>query len=306
MNLLFVGLGSIGRRHLKNAVLELTERKIDFAVDAIRQGRLPLERDISSHIRDVYDGFDRLKHSYDAVFITNPSFCHYETLRRAVPFSRAVFIEKPVFTDIDADIKALGLKPDSVYYVACPLRRSPVIAGVAKLLKSERPTAARAISSSYLPDWRPNADYRGCYSAFSEKGGGVRLDIIHEWDYLVDLFGSPLHVTCESGRFSNLEIESEDTALYLARYSDMLLSLHLDYTGRFTRRELELFFEHETVTADIANNEIRYLRSKERECFSPIDIHRAEMKYFLDLIDGRVSNINTVERAVNTLRLALV
>ncbi|MCL2538814.1 MAG: Gfo/Idh/MocA family oxidoreductase, partial [Oscillospiraceae bacterium] len=242
--------------------------------------------------------------NYDAVFITNPSSAHYETLRRAAQFSKAVFIEKPVFGSSDVDMAALGLRQDGVYYVACPLRRAPVVLRMKELAESLRPTAARVICSSYLPDWRPSQDYRRSYSADPALGGGVRLDLIHEWDYLIELFGEPLSITSESGRFSALEITSEDTACYLARYRDMLLTLHLDYTGRAPRREIELFCDEDTVIADIIKSEIRFLRSGKSERLPKTDIHLLEMRYFLDLTQGKEKNVNDVERAMATLRLA--
>ena len=49
------------------------------------------------------------------------------------------------------------------------------------------------ICSSYLPDWRPGVGYHTVYfSAHRRLGGGVTTStLIHEWDYLVELFGVP-------------------------------------------------------------------------------------------------------------------
>ncbi len=305
MRILFIGLGSIGKRHLLNITSELKARGRAYTIDALRHGMSPLPKDIEGELTQTFTAFDQVVGEYDAAFITNPTARHYETLKAVAAIAKAVFIEKPVFLSKDVDFEALGLRKDGIYYVACPLRRSPVLVRVKELLQTVHPTAVRAICSSYLPDWRKGTDYRRCYSAHEDEGGGVRLDLIHEWDYLSDLFGAPERIVSESGRFSDLEIESEDTACYLARYPDKLLTLHLDYTGRAARRELELFSDQDTIIADIIKNEIAFLKTGTKEQFAPVDIHRAETDSFLDLIEGKIENCNPIERAVETLRFAL-
>ena len=305
MKLLFIGLGSIGRRHLLNITSELETRGKEVTVDALRHDFTPLDDAVKAKLNHVYGRFDQLEAEYDAVFITNPSSEHYGTLKQITGRAKAVFIEKPVFSDPLADIGSLRLKPDGIYYVACPLRFSPVIKRVADLLTSYKPTAVRAICSSYLPEWRKTQNYSNSYSAHSDRGGGVRLDLIHEWDYLTELFGTPLSVKSEWGQFSDLKIQSEDTAVYIARYPDMLLTLHLDFSSRANRRSIELICENETIVADIINNEIFYLNSKTGEKLPETDIHREEINRFLDLLDGKAENINPIKKAVETLKLAL-
>ena len=305
MKILFCGLGSIGRRHLKNVTDELNNRGISFEIDALRTTDSALPDEIARMVKRTYTESSGLPDHYDIAFITNPSALHFETLRIVAPRSDAVFIEKPVFTDPGMDLTLLGLREHGVYYVACPLRRSPVLQFSKGLINEQKPSAVRAVCSSYLPDWRQDTDYRATYSALPKEGGGVRLDLIHEWDYLADLFGEPSVISSFSGRYSALEIESDDIAVYIAQFSEMLFSLHLDYTGRAPRRELELYCADDTIIIDILKNEIRWLKVGKTKKLMPVDVHRAEINEFLDIAAGKAENVNTINRALSTLRLAL-
>ena len=44
---------------------------------------------------------------------------------------------------------------------------------------------------SYLPDWRPETNYKNIYSSYKNKGGGVHLDLFHEVDFIYWIFGNP-------------------------------------------------------------------------------------------------------------------
>ena len=84
-------------------------------------------------------------------------------------------------------------------------------------------------------------DYRTVYSARKALGGGVTIDLIHEWDYLVELFGVPEKLYNFKGTYSELEIDSDDLSVYIAKYPTLLAEVHLDYFGRGYRRSIELF-----------------------------------------------------------------
>lgn len=113
---------------------------------------------------------------YDVVFITNPTSMHYESIKLFANAAHAMFIEKPVFSSPDVDIDALELSAHGIYYVACPLRYHPVIQYIRDNDLCSKAYAVRAICSSYLPEWRPGTDYRICYSAHQNMGGGVDID----------------------------------------------------------------------------------------------------------------------------------
>ena len=45
------------------------------------------------------------------------------------------------------------------------------------------------------------------------------MDLIHEWDYLTYLFGIPEQMYKFVSHCSSLEINSDDLAVYIAKYS---------------------------------------------------------------------------------------
>lgn len=302
----FVGIGSIAKRHIKNLYKVCQEDGVKLYIDAVTRSGIIKDSSISSFIRRAYSNENELEKIYDAVFITNPTELHIETLEKMTYFGKNFFIEKPI-----ASIKQLEnamayrCKEDSVYYVACPLRYNAVIQYIKNNIDPDTVISVRSVSSSYLPDWRQNQDYRDTYSAHKDLGGGVSIDLIHEWDYLSFLFGNPEKVQCYLGKKSNLEIDSEDYAIYIAEYEDKIVELHLDYFGRKTIREVMLFTNDDTIVGDIANNKITFLKSGKHIDFKEErdDYQKRELRHFLNLLDGNEKQDSTIEHAINVLKL---
>lgn len=305
-NIAIIGLGSIGRRHLQNIDAVLSERGATFSIDLIRRNKgKNLEPDLAEMINAVYDSKEKIPDQYDVIFVTNPTHLHYETIKSFIDQTKHMFIEKPVFDHHHIDIADLGLKQDHIYYVACPLRYSSVIQYLKEHLDPNNVYSARVLCSSYLPDWRPNVDYRTVYSAHPEQGGGVSLDMIHEWDYMIYLFGSPHKVFNIRGTFSNLDIKSEDLSIYIAEYPDMAVEVHLDYFGRHPLREIQLFTEDDVIVGDLIKSEVRFLKSGTTHKFAEQtnDMYRKEMAYFFDMVEKKAVNFNHVTDALHTLQI---
>lgn len=305
MKICFVGLGSIGARHFRNLGIILAERGVEYKIDALRSSDRPLPKDIEPKIHKQYTNIDELPVDYDIAFICTPTANHYIDIQRLEAHTKHMFIEKPIFDDI-YDLNSLNLKKNAIYYVACPLRYNAVLRYLKEYIQDKKIFAARSICSTYLPDWRPNVDYRTVYSAHKDMGGGVSIDLIHEWDYLSWLFGMPNSVKSVHGQYSDLEINSDDLALYLGEYSDKLVSLHLDYFGRVEKREIELFTSEDTIVGDIRNSKVHFLKvgkminfSEERNMYQ-----LREIEHFLDLVEGKKQNDSSIEHAVNILKIA--
>lgn len=302
-NILTIGYGSMGRRHIRNLMALFGDKVV---IDILRRKEIKAieSSDTDTRMRFLFSDIE-LRDHYDAVFITNPTSLHYETLKKYQPLSDAFFIEKPVFVTGEEDISSL-LDTEKKYYVACPLRYSNVIQWLKNNMDFNTVHSMRVISSSYLPDWRPGTDYRETYSAHRDMGGGVSIDLIHEWDYISYLIGFPQRVQSIIGKRSNLEIDSDDVALYIAEYEDKVAEVHLDYFGRKPIRRMELFTSDDTIVADLIGQRITWLCSGKELALSEDrdSYHRKELQHFLDIIDGDICSDNGIEEACRVLRIA--
>ena len=302
MKVCFVGIGSIAKRHIRNLGEICNELGIDLQIDAFRR----FSEDKPEGVSDIYNTIESVPSDYDIIFITNPTEKHLETLRLFHEKGKHFFIEKPVVSVSQVDAaKAFELRDDSIYYIACPLRYNSVIQYIKQNVNPNDVISVRCISSSYLPEWRPGQDYRDTYSAHKDMGGGVSIDLIHEWDYLTYLFGWPNKVQSFRGKKSSLEIDSDDYAIYIAEYSDKIIELHLDYFGRKTIREIQLFTAEDTIVGDIVNNRITYLKSGKIYDFDENrdNYQKRELEHFINLLDKGKVGTSEYKHGVRVLEL---
>ena len=311
---LFIGLGSIGSRHLKNLHTICAERGITLAADALRSSpNRPLRPGVAELLRAQFTALDdpAARGHYDLAFITNPTSLHAEALQSLRGRAGALFIEKPIFSADQAGLDpAALLAPGQKAYVAAPMRWCGVMLALKKRLEAGvdgRPYCARVLCSSYLPDWRPGVDYRTVYSAHKAMGGGVTIDLIHEWDYLVDLFGAPERLYNLRGQYSELEIDSDDVSLYIAQYPGMLAEVHLDYFGRGYRRSIELFTPSGSLVADFGAGTLTLPDGAVEAYTEDVNArYLREMAYFLDYAAGpELLSLNPPATAAQVLRLTL-
>ena len=296
----FFGMGSIGKRHLKNLVKILKERKLNFEIDVVKRTR-EVDEEVRFYINNIYSIKDFTPTFYDIVFIVNDTSAHIETLNLMKNYSNNFFIEKPLSINVNK-ININDYK-DKKIYIACPMRYSNVIEYLKKEIDFSKVYSVRAICSTYLPDWRPTIDYRHNYSAKKELGGGVTLDLIHEWDYLTYLLGFPEKVFNLNKKVSHLEINSDDLSIYIAEYKDKLVEIHLDYFGRIPTRKVEFFLKEGTVIGDFIKNTVTLENAREIKLSDDIDDYIKEMNNFLDIIFNQKDNFNNLENAYKVLKL---
>lgn len=303
LKICFIGIGSIAKRHIKNLISICQEKEISIQIDALRRKNSVNYNIEGFQFNTIFYEYDEIPSDYDVIFITNPTEYHIEALERVHNKARHFFIEKPItsYQKISM-VSNLIYRSESVYYVACPLRYTNIIQYIKNTVNLNDVLSVRCISSSYLPDWRPGTNYKDSYSAHKELGGGVSIDLIHEWDYIQYLFGNPSNILCLSGKISNLDINSEDYACYIADYRDKIVELHLDYFGREPIRQIMLIMKDETLVGDFVKCKIYKMKSGDMIDFSETrdDYQKKELEYFLSLIKDEQA-INYIPESCRTL-----
>ena len=97
MKYLFVGLGSIGQRHLTN-LRKFTQDQI-LAVRTNLKNRE--EFDKKYNLKSFTNIDDALKEKPDVTFITNPSSLHIPIAQKAAESGSHLFIEKPISHNLE-------------------------------------------------------------------------------------------------------------------------------------------------------------------------------------------------------------
>lgn len=303
MKILIVGLGSIAHRHVE--ALRLLDQQAELY--ALRNNR---ECSIEAGVNNLYDLGEAKEISFDFAIISNPSSMHIETIDKLLFLKCPLFIEKPLSDVMNAGeiirkIKDLGI----LTYVACNLRFLDALVFVKDFLKTayKRINEVNIYCGSFLPDWRPGVDFRNCYSAREDMGGGVHLDLIHEIDYAYWLFGRPQHVCKTFKSSSSLNISAVDYANYCLEYERFCASIVLNYYRRDYKRTLEIVFDDCTWLVDLERNCVTQgdhviFQSEKRVR----DTYLKQMQYFVNLVKTDQSgSFNSIDMAYDILDIAL-
>lgn len=301
MKILIIGLGSIAKKHI--SVLQRLDS--DLSIFALRSNK---SRNTEEGVHNIYS-WKKVPKDLDFIIISNPTSKHAETILEGLNFGVPLFIEKPVLHSLDRteELAERVRKGNVITYVACNLRFHPAIQFLKEEFKKNLPIEYNSYCGSYLPDWRPDTDYREVYSAKKELGGGVNLDLIHEIDYCYYLLGTPIKNTSYFRKKSALEIDSNDIAHYIFEYEKTSAFITLNYYRRDFKREIECVWKDKTWFIDILSNTI-VNQMGEIIYSEPIDImdtYTCQMKSFINFIENKKMPENNIVQGIETLKLAL-
>jgi predicted dehydrogenase len=304
MKVIIFGLGSIGKRHA-----QILKERFKHELFAFRSNDRAEPNVLG--LQEIFDWAEIEKNRPDIAFITNLTSLHVETAVRCAAMGMHLFIEKPLSDNMQgiAQLESLCREKKLTCYTAYGLRFHPVIKKLREFLAGKRPYHVRVVCSSYLPDWRKDREVKDSYSSQKEQGGGVLLDLSHEFDYIQYLFGQIAEMKGAFGRASDLTVNAEDHAdILLTLAGGRSVNLHLNFMSQLQERSIKIDLQDGYAIGDLINNKIILFKDKRKEelqfAGSRNDYLAEQTSYFFDNL-GNPSIMNNLQESSALLKKIL-
>lgn len=262
MKAIVLGFGSIGKRHTKNLLkLGVDVRTVDI---------------------DEIDDIDTIlsKDNFDFGLVCTPTNLHLEHTLKLAENGLDFFCEKPFYSkksfEILNKIRKLIKDKSLINMVGCNLRFHPIV----KSFDSSDVNNIKVFFGYDLRKWHNDGNHLKLYSANKNMGGGVMLDVIHEFDYLYNWFGEIERVEGVCKKVSDVTNDTEDTVdAFVSFKNGVVAEVHLDYLqSEYTR----YFKAKDTEVHNIKPNDEQYIE---------------EIKYFIDCVKSRKKCMNDINEA---------
>lgn len=300
MRFLVVGLGSMGKRRIRN-LLYLDEKDIvGFDISEKRR----LEAGQQYGIKTFNDFSNAMSSAPNVLVISTPPDRHIEYALIAAKNNKHFFIEAGVFAE--GMIELLGLLKGKKFIgvPSCTMRFWP---GPKKILALIKENAIGKLltftyhSGQYLPDWHPWEDYRNFYAAKRETGG-CREIVPFELVWLVQICGAIEKIICFKKHASKLDVDIDDIYQLLIEFKSGIIGhLLVDVVSRFPVRHIRILGDEGNIEWDNYHNKtVTIYRAKskaweyfnltdgtvERNYVNPEEPYIEEMRSFIDAIHG--------------------
>lgn len=308
--LAIIGLGSIGRRHLRL----VSEIRSDIEVILVRSGYGTASKEEKMASKIVFSIKDAIELDIQAAIISSPATLHLQQSLELAKSGVHLLIEKPLSHTADGLDELLKVVNDNniIAMVGYVLRYDAGARKFKDWLSNKaigKILHARIECGSYLPDWRPDQDYRKTVSALPELGGGVLLELSHEIDYLHWFFGKSIDIQAQIINSRVLDINVEDQAdLLVTSEHGYSISVHIDFYRRHVKRECTIITTKGELTWNAVRKKVTWKAINEKELnyeYNNVrdDIYHMQLKKFFKCIENNSKPEVTIEDGINVVRM---
>ncbi len=312
-NVLIVGVGSIGERHLR--CFQATERA-NVSICEIDERLREQVAQRYGVTRTYVDLEAALADPPDAAVVAAPAHLHIPLATTLAEAGVDLLIEKPLSVSLDGvdELEELVAEKNLRVAVAFIYRQHPALQAMRRALQSGRfgkPVQLVAVCGQHFPSYRPA--YRHIYYASRATGGGAVQDalphVLNAGEWLLGpvdrLVGDTAHQVLDG-------VDVEDTVHLIGRQGDVMALYSLNQHQSPNETNLTVICERGTCRFEIHRHRWRWMTQPdspwEEESFSGIkrdDLFIKQANAFLDLLEGRAEPACSLSAAAQTLRTTL-
>ncbi len=299
MKFLVVGLGSMGKRRVRNLQFLKAGEISGYDPREDRRSEAAAKYSIST-----FSDFDQAMASDpDALVISTPPDLHARYAMAAARNNKHFFTEASVVDDGMDELIAVCSKKDLVAAPSCTMRFHHSVRLIRDLIQDGvigQILSYTYHSGQYLPDWHPWEDYRSFYVA-NRQTGGCREIVPYELCWLVWALGDVEAVACFKGKLTSLAIDIDDVYQMLLRHRQGTLGhVQVDVVARVPYRIGRFLSERGVIEWNWEDHRVRvfdapsgkwteYEEPKgtvEKGYRAAEDMYREEMRAFVAAIQG--------------------
>ena len=238
MKFFIVGLGSMGKRRIRNL---MANGENDITGFDVRPDRIAEAKE-KYGIKTVHALADMAPEGFDALIISASPSAHGDYIRYALTHKKHFFIEHPTSDDGYSEV----LKDTSgiVKAPSCTFLFNPAIKTMQKILSEGRIGKVLAFQyhmGQYLPDWHPWEDYRDVY--FSRKAtSACREMFCFELIWINSLIRSEVKDARGTiTKLTDLDMDADDTVTAAVLYENNVRgTMLIDVISRKPYRTLRI------------------------------------------------------------------
>lgn len=302
MKYLVIGLGSMGKRRVRNlqalGIKDVAgfDTRADRRQEAHEKYGIPIFNDLEVAMKNF---------APQVFMISTPPDLHMHYAYYAHEHGVSCFIEASV---VDADkIKKLSrMVQDSGIIMApsCTMRYFPGPKKIKELIRAGKIGKVLNFNyqtGQYLPDWHPWEDIGDFYVSKRETGGAREI-VPFELTWLNDLFGKGTALACVKAKLSDMTADIDDIYHCILRYdSDVIANITVEVLSRPKAcRDMRIIGSEGEIVFSADSNCVRYINTSmraweefrfdegtiENKYINPEEPYIAEVKDFVTAVEG--------------------
>ena len=308
MKFLVIGLGSMGKRRVRNLIsLGYQDNIAGYDIEASRR------EEAKKYNIKIYDDFEEAIQEYkpDAVMISTPPNMHMEYAYSAVEKGISCFIEASVvdakkileLSKIIKNKKLVVIPSSTMRYFPAPMKIKELITDgtIGRVLNYNYHTG------QYLPDWHPWEEIEDFYVSNPDTGAAREI-VPFELTWLNDIFGTPKPLACVRKKLTDISAKIDDIYHCILEYPDGVLgNLCVEVISRpRATRDMRILGSDGEIVFNGDDNSLKYINIQmndwkrvsfergtvEDNYINPEEPYINEVKDFVDAIKLMQNNKN--------------
>jgi len=317
MKFLIIGLGSMGKRRIRNLQHLRAGEIIGFDMKEERRKEIGGKYGIKT-----FGSFqEAIQENPDVFIVSTPPDKHNEYIKLAIENKKPAFIEASVILEGLEELNKLAKKKKVFIAPSSTFRFHPAIKEIRKTIsegKYGKVTTFTYYLGQYLPDWHPLEDIKSFYVGKKETGGAREM-VAFELTWLVDLLGFPQNITGFYGKTLEMGVDIDDAYAFTLGFKNKFGSVLIDVVARYAIRSLLINMERAQISwrwdedfikiYDVKNKKwqkYNYQKGKAAEGYNKNiieDMYIEEIKTFIDAVQGKDSFPNSLDDDIKVLKL---